>query len=208
MIAFGIEVTLLLAAVFLLALAAGYWLAAGRRAPGDLPVDEARTVTPPPAAAPQPMPSAEPPPQAAAPAGTSADLFTRLGIADGIAALPPEDESEEEEAPRPAPLPAATRRKGVENHPGRRPPAIAAPEGEGPDDLKLLKGIGPQNERRLNALGIFHFRQIALWTPEEAAWVGSYLAFPGRIEREDWIGQAKTILDGGAPPPAPGRRKR
>lgn len=94
-----------------------------------------------------------------------------------------------------------------DGHPGRRPPVLAAPEGVGADDLKLLKGIGPQNERRLHALGIFHFRQIAAWTPEEALWVGSYLAFPGRIEREDWIGQAQAILDKGAPPDPKARRR-
>lgn len=27
--------------------------------------------------------------------------------------------------------------------------------------------------------------------------IGSYLAFPGRIEREDWVGQAKTLSTGG-----------
>lgn len=88
---------------------------------------------------------------------------------------------------------------GEATYPGRRPPAEAAPETGGVDDLKKLKGIGPQNEQRLNALGIYHFRQIAAWTEEEAQWVGSYLAFPGRIEREDWIGQAKAILSGTKP---------
>jgi len=99
--------------------------------------------------------------------------------------------------PEPAPSPPAAPRRASaaavrEPHPGTRPPALEAPEGGTADDLKLLKGIGPQNEQRLNALGIFHFRQIAAWTPEEAAWVGSSLAFPGRIEREDWIGQAQA----------------
>jgi len=101
--------------------------------------------------------------------------------------------------PEPAPpTPSAAPRRSSaavvrEPHPGTRPPALEAPEGGVADDLKLLKGIGPQNEQRLNALGIFHFRQIAAWTPQEAAWVGSSLAFPGRIEREDWIGQARAL---------------
>lgn len=62
------------------------------------------------------------------------------------------------------------------------------------DDLEIIKGIGPQNHARLNALGIWSFAQIAAWTPENAKWVGSYLAFAGRIEREDWIGQAKALI--------------
>jgi predicted flap endonuclease-1-like 5' DNA nuclease len=81
-------------------------------------------------------------------------------------------------------------------HPGARPQGIAAPEGNA-DDLKLIKGVGPKNERISNALGIYHFRQIANWTPEEAIWVGLHMAFPGRIEREHWIPQAKLLASGG-----------
>jgi predicted flap endonuclease-1-like 5' DNA nuclease len=81
-------------------------------------------------------------------------------------------------------------------HPGTRPQGIAAPEGHA-DDLKLIKGIGPKNEKISNALGIYHFRQIANWTPEDAIWVGHHVAFPGRIEREHWIPQAKLLASGG-----------
>jgi predicted flap endonuclease-1-like 5' DNA nuclease len=81
-------------------------------------------------------------------------------------------------------------------HPGSKPPGIAAPEGNA-DDLKLIKGIGPKNEKISNALGIYHFRQIANWTPEEAIWIGRHIAFPGRIEREHWIPQAKLLASGG-----------
>lgn len=86
--------------------------------------------------------------------------------------------------------------RGDAAYPGRRPPRAELQDGETADNLKLLKGIGPQNEQRLNGLGIYHFRQIAAWTDDEVRWVGSYLAFPGRIEREDWIGQAKALLAG------------
>jgi predicted flap endonuclease-1-like 5' DNA nuclease len=90
-----------------------------------------------------------------------------------------------------APSPATS-----SQHPGTRPQGIAAPEGTA-DDLKLIKGIGPKNERISNALGIYHFRQIANWTPEQAIWMGHHLAFPGRIEREHWIPQAKLLASGG-----------
>lgn len=80
---------------------------------------------------------------------------------------------------------------------GTKPAGAAAPRSGKPDELELIRGIGPQNERRLHELGIFHFDQIAAWTPQEALWVGGYLAFPGRIEREDWIGQAKLLAAGG-----------
>lgn len=86
---------------------------------------------------------------------------------------------------------------GEADIPGQRPAGLVAAKEARPDDLKLIKGIGRQNEDRLQALGIWHFEQIAAWTPANVEWVGSYLAFPGRIEREDWVSQAKTLAAGG-----------
>ena len=158
---------------------------------------------PPPAAPPRPQPAS---PSSPAPArAEEPDLFTRLGLTNGLVALAPREREPETRPPAPPPVPP--REKGPDGHPGHRPPTLEAPEGESADDLKLLKGIGPQNERRLNALGIFHFRQIAAWTPDEAAWVGSYLAFPGRIEREKWTAQARALA-AGDPPPDNGHKRR
>ncbi|MGJ4994977.1 cell envelope biogenesis protein TolA [Bradyrhizobium sp. HKCCYLS3077] len=84
-----------------------------------------------------------------------------------------------------------------DDHAGSRPLGLAAPRGGQADDLKLIKGIGKQNEARLHGLGIWHFEQIGAWTAEHAKWVGSYLAFAGRIEREQWISQAKELANGG-----------
>jgi len=69
---------------------------------------------------------------------------------------------------------------------------FTAPAGE-PDDLKKISGIGPVLEARLHALGITRFDQIAAFTAEDAAKVDEVLNFKGRVEREDWIGQAKTL---------------
>lgn len=80
---------------------------------------------------------------------------------------------------------------------GTRPLGLLAPRDGGADDLKRIKGIGRQNEARLNALGVWHFDQIAAWTPENIRWAGSFLAFVGRIDREDWVGQAKVLAAGG-----------
>ena len=82
-------------------------------------------------------------------------------------------------------------------HPGSRPAGIAAPADGEAGDLKLIKGIGPKNEKACNGLGIYQFRQIADWTPDEAIWVGHHIAFPGRIEREHWIAQARLLASGG-----------
>lgn len=79
---------------------------------------------------------------------------------------------------------------------GTKPKVLSAPEGA-KDDLKKISGVGPKLETTLNDLGIFHFRQIAAWTEKEAEWVDGYLSFKGRISREKWIEQAKTLASGG-----------
>ena len=76
------------------------------------------------------------------------------------------------------------------------PPAIGldAPQGE-PDDLKDIVGIGKIFEATLHSLGVYHFRQIASFGPAEIARVNAELKeFKGRIEHDDWIGQAKELL--------------
>ena len=65
------------------------------------------------------------------------------------------------------------------------------------DDLKLISGIGPKNEKILNELGIYTFAQVASWKKAERDWVDAYLSFHGRIEREDWVKQAKALAKGG-----------
>jgi len=72
---------------------------------------------------------------------------------------------------------------------------LDAPDGE-KDDLKEISGVGPVLEKALNDLGIYHFRQVAAFTPEDIAAVENETNFPGRIERDDWLGQAKTLAEG------------
>jgi predicted flap endonuclease-1-like 5' DNA nuclease len=77
------------------------------------------------------------------------------------------------------------------------PPPPPAPPRRGIDDLKKISGIGRVNEAKLNSLGVTSFTQIAAWTPEEEARFGDLLAFEGRIEREEWVRQAKILARGG-----------
>jgi NADH-quinone oxidoreductase subunit E len=79
----------------------------------------------------------------------------------------------------------------------KKPRTMKAPRKAGADDLKMLKGVGPKLEKTLNDLGFFHFDQIAKWTAAEIAWVDDNLKFKGRIERDGWIDQAKTLAEGG-----------
>src|SRR5690606_13711367 len=99
-------------------------------------------------------------------------------------------------APEPAAAPAKPRRALTAPISPQRPAGLSAPRGGVPDNLQRIKGIGKRNERLLNDLGIFHFGQIAAWTPAEAAWIGQSLAFPDRIARDDWVGQATLLAMG------------
>lgn len=65
------------------------------------------------------------------------------------------------------------------------------------DDLKRIKGVGSVIEKTLHGLGVYQFDQIGSWSTDNVAWVENFLAFPGRINREDWIEQAKTLNTGG-----------
>ncbi len=87
---------------------------------------------------------------------------------------------------------APAKKARAEKAPAKKVPAKKAT----PDDLKLIRGIGPQNEARLNSIDITTFKQIAGWGKRKQAEVGERLAFPGRIEREDWVGQAKVLAKG------------
>lgn len=74
-----------------------------------------------------------------------------------------------------------------------RPAGFDAPRGGKADDLKKISGVGPKLETVLNDLGIYHFDQVAAWKAAEIAWVDDYLRFKGRIKRDGWINQAKTL---------------
>ncbi|MEJ1118888.1 NADH-quinone oxidoreductase subunit E [Phyllobacterium sp. CCNWLW109] len=65
------------------------------------------------------------------------------------------------------------------------------------DDLKLIAGVGPKIEGILHDLGIFTYAQVAAWKKAEREWVDNYLNFKGRIERDDWVKQAKALAKGG-----------
>lgn len=79
-----------------------------------------------------------------------------------------------------------------------KPDGLPAARNGAPDDLSKIKGVGPKSREKLHALGVFHYDQIAAWTPEEARWIGEALGIPGRVERNEWIAQAKSLA--GDPP--------
>ncbi len=80
-----------------------------------------------------------------------------------------------------------------------KPVFMTAARGGQPDDLKLIKGVGPKLEQMLHGMGVFHFDQIAGWTAAEVAWVDDNLeGFKGRVSRDGWVDQARTLANGGS----------
>ena len=93
---------------------------------------------------------------------------------------------------------AAEEKASVESRPAddrNRPAGIARPDAV--DDLKMISGVGPKIEEILHGLGIYTYAQVASWKKAEREWVDDYLKFKGRIEREDWVKQAKALAKGG-----------
>ena len=86
--------------------------------------------------------------------------------------------------------PAPSAAKQVEPAPAPKPDAMAT---TGADDLTVIKGIGKVIEKKLHELGITSFSQIAAMTPDEAHKVNQAIEFPGRVERENWIEQARQL---------------
>lgn len=85
-------------------------------------------------------------------------------------------------------------------------PDVAATEGQRAgqprpmsqiDDLKRVRGIGVLIEKKLNSLGVTTYEQIANWTNADIDRVSQILDFKGRIERENWVEQARILASGG-----------
>ena len=63
-----------------------------------------------------------------------------------------------------------------------------------PDDLKVIKGIGPKFEGDLHSKGIYYYRQIAAWKAADVKMVEGVIdSIPGRIARDEWVKQAKKL---------------
>jgi NADH-quinone oxidoreductase subunit E len=92
--------------------------------------------------------------------------------------------------PTPVAAPRATRGKVGVTTPVATPTV--------PDDLKMISGVGPVLERALNAHGITTFAQVAALKKREIVELEEKMKFPGRVERDDWIKQAKALAKGGA----------
>ncbi len=64
----------------------------------------------------------------------------------------------------------------------------------GKDDLSQISGVGPVLVKKLSDLGYTKLQQIADLTPEQIEETDEKLNFKGRIEREEWVKQAKELI--------------
>ncbi len=103
---------------------------------------------------------------------------------------------------RPAPQPA--RPRAAQLPPRMRPPALPGPRQGRADALQRLPGLTRRHADRLYSIGIYHFSQIAAWTPQEVAWVAAQLDLGEGTSADEWVANAARI----AASEPPSRRPR
>ncbi|MEO0632537.1 MAG: endonuclease [Pseudomonadota bacterium] len=147
-------------------------------------------------AAAAPAATAAPAVKPSKPLGGEAELASRKGTwkyeggAGATTAAKPKPAAKEKAPAKPA--------AAASDGDGSAPVLLDGPRDGGPDDLKLIKGVGPGLEKELHGKGVYHFDQIAAWTPEEVAWADQHLVrFKGRVSRDSWVDQAKILAAGG-----------
>ncbi|HFC00140.1 MAG TPA: hypothetical protein ENJ53_04990 [Phaeodactylibacter sp.] len=131
---------------------------------------------------------------------TSADIVTDKGVLDlsetTVVDAPPTYESEvlEEDYSEMSPQERASRAKArIAALVGTKIPS-ATPEEK--DDLKKLEGIGPFIEMKLNDIGIFTYEQISMFDEDMIDLITDAIQFfPGRIQKDDWMGQAAKQME-------------
>jgi predicted flap endonuclease-1-like 5' DNA nuclease len=156
------------------------------------------------APAPTPKPKAVAPKAKPAATTKAATAAPKKAAAPAVKAAP---------APKPKVAPAAKPKaapaaKKAAPAPSAKPKAVAKPKAAPqakpapvkpsiPDDLALLKGVGPKLVAQLKTLGVTSFEQVASWSAGDIAEIDSKLGvFAGRITRDNWVDQAKLLVAG------------
>ncbi len=90
-----------------------------------------------------------------------------------------------------------------------KPELLTQPRDGVPDDLGLIWGVAEKLADKLNGMGIWHFDQIAKWTPANVEWFEAQLpGFKGRIARDKWIEQCEKLSTGWRPEGNVGERPK
>lgn len=100
--------------------------------------------------------------------------------------------AEPEKAAHGAPEPAAP--DSTPDAPARDADDLAESKSAAPeDDVIRIDGVGPVIAEKLKAVGITLLSQVAGWTDKDIARLDEELDLKGRIERDDWVGQARKL---------------
>ena len=113
------------------------------------------------------------------------------GVAVAAAAAAPKKAAKKADAAPKAEKPKAEKPKAEKKAAPKAKKADA-----GADDLTQISGVGPVIVKKLHDLGVTTFAQIAEWTADDVAAMDEKLNFKGRIDRDDWIAQAKELAKG------------
>lgn len=123
-----------------------------------------------------------------APASKKAEAAAARASQPKKAAAKPAAKKAAPKAAKPAAEKAAAPKKAA--------PKKAAAKTDGADDLTRISGVGPVIVGKLHDLGVTTFAQIAAWTKADIADMDEKLNFKGRIDRDDWLQQAKEFAKG------------
>jgi len=112
-----------------------------------------------------------------------------------VSKVKPEPEPKPEIQPAASKPAAKTAAAAVATGKPVRPKGLPGARDGKPDKLQMISGVGPKLEKTLHGLGYFHFDQIAAWGKDQVDWVDEHLRYKGRIERDEWIAQAKLLAE-------------
>ncbi len=116
---------------------------------------------------------------------TELEITSIGGKSEGKAA--PKKSADQAPAPK-AEKPAKAQKAGKQETP-------AAEKKGADDDLTQLSGVGPVMAEKLRKAGVTSLSQIAGWSEEDIARFDEELDFKGRIQRDDWVGQARKLTE-------------
>ncbi|MEL6258222.1 MAG: hypothetical protein AAFQ67_04090, partial [Pseudomonadota bacterium] len=139
-----------------------------------------------------------PPPPLAHPVGWANDYDTRFSSASPKPGVAPAA-AQQIVAPPPPPPPPPPPEPPVDplaevRRPGDKSNLLVGAAFGDPDDLEQISGVGPMLGELLQNIGVYYFWQIAEWSPDDVTWVdGKLQHFKGRIDRDNWIGQAQSL---------------
>ncbi|WP_137153661.1 5' DNA nuclease [Rhizobium sp. FKL33] len=125
--------------------------------------------------------------------GAVANALERKGE-DNASADPVAPEEPVTKAPEPQQEPVAAKPEAKVKAPAAK--KVRKPAPKGPDDLKKISGLGPRLEKVLNGMGVTTYAQIATWSDEDVLRMDETLGLDNRIVRDQWVKQAKALLEG------------